>query len=357
MKDIISVIVPVYNVEKYLDRCLKSIISQTYTNLEIICVNDGSTDKSLSILEKYEKTDKRIKIISKPNGGLSSARNTGLKYATGSYVSFIDSDDEIKANTYERVMSVFSKDIDVVFFGTEVRYEAHEELAKSDAGYYSIKFSGKCKITDDILLSSDCSAWNKVYRREKLSASMVTFPEGMYYEDFPFYWNIMSILKNIYFLNERLYIYYRRGSSIMSGTFEKKDNTAIKHIFVLDTIYDYWIKNNIMQSRELVFEKLCLNCFWFAMINSPDFEKARCIWEMTKRLRMWKIHPEDGILNSIMSGNYHIQFLEEDHSPSCQQRVVKPLKSLEKLFCIRNEGNHKVLRLLGMKIASKRRKY
>ena len=211
MNEIISVIVPVYNVEKYLDRCLQSILGQTYTHLEVICVNDGSTDNSISILKEYEKKDGRIKIITKPNGGLSSARNTGLKHATGTFVSFIDSDDEIKLDTYEKVIKAFSEDVDVVFFGAEVRYDTHEELVNSDKNYYSIKFSGKYKITDDILLNSDCSAWNKVYRRKKILSNNVTFPEGKLYEDFPFFWNIMPVLKNIYFLDKKLYIYIIEG--------------------------------------------------------------------------------------------------------------------------------------------------
>ncbi len=91
----ISVIVPVYNVEKYLSKCLDSIINQTYQNLEIICVDDGSTDSSPMILEEYAKKDSRIKIITRQNGGLSAARNTGVKNATGEFVSFVDSDDWI----------------------------------------------------------------------------------------------------------------------------------------------------------------------------------------------------------------------------------------------------------------------
>lgn len=100
-KDKITVIIPVYNVENYLERCLKSILYNTYTNLEIICVNDGSTDNSKKILEDYSKRDKRVVVINKKNAGVSSARNAGIKIATGEYIAFVDSDDWIHEKYFE----------------------------------------------------------------------------------------------------------------------------------------------------------------------------------------------------------------------------------------------------------------
>lgn len=101
----LSVIVPVYNVEKYLKECINSIINQTLKDIEIICVNDGSTDNSLKILEELSQLDNRIKIINKENGGLASARNAGMKVASGEYYTFIDSDDFIDTNAYETVIN------------------------------------------------------------------------------------------------------------------------------------------------------------------------------------------------------------------------------------------------------------
>ena len=102
-KPLVSVLIPVYNVEKYLSRCLESILKQTLTQIEIICVNDGSTDGSLEILEKYQKEDSRIIIINKENGGLPSARNAGLDRAKGKYVGFVDSDDFVEPNMFEKL--------------------------------------------------------------------------------------------------------------------------------------------------------------------------------------------------------------------------------------------------------------
>lgn len=104
MEALISVIVPIYNVEKYLEKCLKSIVNQSYNNLEIILVNDGSTDGCLDIIEKYKKLDDRIKVINKKNGGLSDARNCGMKVANGDYVAFIDSDDFLELDMFEYIL-------------------------------------------------------------------------------------------------------------------------------------------------------------------------------------------------------------------------------------------------------------
>lgn len=305
----LSVIIPVYNMEKYISRCLDSIICQTYSNLEIICIDDGSTDRSYEILKEYASKDKRIVIFKKENGGRSSARNTGLCQATGRYVSFIDSDDEIKKDTYQNVMNVFTDDIDVVWFGVDIRYNVHSEMKSSDNSYYRIKFSGKHKINDEMLLKSDCSAWNKIFRLDTIKQNDMFF-EGLIYEDFIFHHKIFSILKNVYFIKDKYYIYYRNEKSIMSNTFEKRENTAIHHIYALDYIYNFFYKKNILNDKKKIFEKLCLDCFYFAIIHSPVFEKSRCIWEMTKRLRSWDIEIDDTTLNQLKNGSNELFLID-----------------------------------------------
>ena len=120
-KPIVSVLIPVYNVEKYLKKCLDSVVNQTLTDIEIICVNDGSTDGSLKILEEYRSIDSRIKIINKANGGLPSARNAGLNAAKGRYVGFVDSDDYIEPNMFEKLVDVAEhEESEVVICGANI---------------------------------------------------------------------------------------------------------------------------------------------------------------------------------------------------------------------------------------------
>lgn len=355
MLPLISVVIPVYNIEKYIAGCLESVISQSYENLEIICVDDGSSDQSGKICEEYALKDSRIKVIHQKNCGQSAARNTGIQNSSGEYLSFIDGDDKIKQGTYKKVIDVFNKDVDVVWFGMDIIYEAHEEYRQSDADYYGLKFTGKQQITDELLWQSDCSVCNKIFKSKHIKDNNIYFLEGHLYEDALFYWQIFSIIKNAYYINDKLYVYHRRQNSTMSRTFEKKENVAIQHIFIMDYLYNFWKKKNLFSQKKAIFSKLLLQYFWFAVRNSPDFEKARCVWEMTKRLRDWDIDcSNDNTLSYLKDGKYQI-FLGPEKAITSSPKAKK-MKPLERLFCVRREGNHKVVRLFGLKIASKRKK-
>ena len=136
---IVSVIIPIYNVEAYIEECLVSVLKQTLKDIEIICVNDGTPDNSMDIVKKYAENDDRIVIVNKENGGLSSARNAGLKVATGEYVYFLDSDDYILENTLEKLCSVAKKNnLDSIFFDADSFFENEElqETKKSYVEYY-----------------------------------------------------------------------------------------------------------------------------------------------------------------------------------------------------------------------------
>jgi len=349
MQPLISVIVPVYNVEKYLPQCLDSVIGQTYENLEIICVNDGSTDKSLDILREYERKDSRIKVIDKKNEGVSIARNTGLDAARGEYVHFLDSDDYIESNLYEEALACFAPDIDVVWFEHIQRHE------NGDSHEYSLTLSGAHAVNDDILLSSDAYApWNKIFKMSCLRKHGIRFPEHIIYEDMAFFWCLfMTSVYKIHFLNKPLHHYRINNSSLMGQTYRKKENSSICHIFLLDNIYDTWSKFNIFEDKIHIFTKLCERNFPLSVRFSPDWEIARCCWEMTTRLRKWNLPLEQGtFLQRLRDGEYHIDLVDE-LNPAPQKRK---LKGFERIFCVRNEGNHKIVRLFGVKIASKRRK-
>lgn len=354
MQPLISVIVPVYNVEKYLSKCLDCIIGQTYKNLEIICINDGSKDTSLQILERYANSDSRIKIVNKNNGGLSSARNAGLKIAHGEYISFIDSDDFPELFMYERAMACFDDDIDVVVF------EYNEQYEDGKTKKYHLNYSGKYWINDDILKNSDHTTWNKIYKASCIKKNNVSFPEGYLYEDIVFFWNLfLSSVKCVYFLQESLHNYRINNASIMGNTLRKKENYSIYHIFIMDKIYDFWSSNKVMAGREHVFIHLCNKFFPLSVAYAPKWEIARCYWEMTSRLRKWNLPLEEGsYLKLVHDGEYSVIINYSDdkyiNNKSNAPQNTR-LKGFEKIFCIRNEGNHKVARIFTMKIASKRR--
>ncbi len=217
----ISVIVPVYNVEKYLKECLDSIINQTLSDIEIICVNDGSTDNSLKILEEYALKDKRIKIINKENGGLSSARNAGLDIAKGEYILFVDSDDYIDSDLAEELINCIEKNsVDVAVYGiqNEAVDEESKVIAKKDQMNYEKYFKKENGIYPVPLeLNSDVvtCAVNKLYKKEIIDKYKLRFLEGVIQEDSDWLWTYFLHCKNYYYLNKNKYHYIRRSSSIM----------------------------------------------------------------------------------------------------------------------------------------------
>ena len=223
-----SIIVAVYNIEKYISDCVESIVGQTYNNLEIILVNDGSTDGSLEALQRWEKSDKRIKVVDKPNGGLSSARNEGLKHATGDYVAYIDGDDWIDVSMFETIASTLSNtgNVDMVTFSYADTYTISRNLIPH---IYNIE-EGKVYKGNDFFEKSTfyVSAWSKVYSREFLTRSRLLFLEGRLHEDVSYTIPLCVLAEKVVNINKVLY-YYRqnRSGSIMSSIKERNVNDFI----------------------------------------------------------------------------------------------------------------------------------
>ena len=173
----ISVIVPVYNVEKFLEKCLKSIIEQTFEDLEIICINDGSTDKSLSILNSYAAKDPRIKILSQTNQGQSCARNAGLEIASGEYIGFVDSDDWIDLDFYEKLYNTAKKyDADIAVASIKrlrtYKWKYHLKIEKEEVTEDINKKFFLCDVPDK------CYVWNKIYKASELKKYNIKFEPG-----------------------------------------------------------------------------------------------------------------------------------------------------------------------------------
>lgn len=219
----ISVIVPVYNVEQYVARCLESLINQTYKQIEIIVVNDGSTDNSLEIINEYKQKDCRIKVIDKPNGGLSSSRNAGLDIASGEFVTFLDSDDWLELTAYEEVVRVFDKyeDADLVIFKNKVVHSEKDILnsvCKSETVMNGVQMADF--IFGTFKTSPSLSCCNKVYRRDKISG--VKFLEGRQNEDILFNYMAIKQMRKAVILDVEYYHYYQREGSISWGKVRKK---------------------------------------------------------------------------------------------------------------------------------------
>ena len=273
----ISVIVPVYNVENYLKKCLDTIVNQTFKDIEIICVNDGSTDKSRKILEEYKNKDSRVIIVDKQNGGLSSARNAGLKVATGKYISFIDSDDWVDLAMLEKLYkNITSLNTDISICAVHLFDEQEQKLNDKEPyfnlNYFDTSFDGKVfsyKETKDFLMDVCVMAWNKLYRKSFLDEYKAEFPEGLIFEDGPFFFSIFFKTQRVSIVRDFLYYYRinRIGSIVQKGGIKFFDIINIVNLMFSslretdifeDVKYDFFHRkaDDIIYRYELISLKL-----------------------------------------------------------------------------------------------------
>ena len=255
-RPLVTVVVPVFNVEQYLKSCLDSIIKQTYENLQIICVNDGSTDGSLEILTKYKETDPRVTLINQENQGLSVARNTAIKITKGELILFVDSDDAIDTRTIESLYPLFhDKDVDLVCFGyQEFSGQTKNILKKHYLTNNNIIYSNEP--SGAYATQLPLAVWTKMFRVSFLKNSRLEFVPGLLYEDIPFYWECISRLRKLIVTNDIFYFYRIRTDSIMGKSRSKASGMAIHHLYGLDHIYEAWSYNGYMTKNKKLFQFL-----------------------------------------------------------------------------------------------------
>lgn len=265
----ISVIVPIYNVEKYLERCIESIINQTYKNLEIILIDDGSPDKCGTICDKYSKMDSRIVVIHKENGGLSDARNAGIKVATGDYISYIDSDDYIDTDMYEYMINELEfQNSDIVICGIYKEFEDGKSYIKTNRSIERLE-NKEALIRLNSFASFDMAVWNKLYKKSVIEG--IEFPIGKKSEDYFVMYQYFNKSQMISILPDPKYHYLQRENSIsrgknishdyIEGSLKQRDffkenypeiefvgNTAYAFSYI--ATYNRYLKYNIYISKE-----------------------------------------------------------------------------------------------------------
>ncbi len=216
---LISVIIPVYNVEKYLDKCIQSVVNQTYENLEIILVDDGSPDNCPKICDEYAKKDKRIKVVHKENGGLSDARNAGIKYSNGEYLTFIDSDDYIVDNYVEFLYNLIIKENADISMGKHYIVYPNKTI-NAFTGEYFVMNSHDC--LEKMLYGEDVdvSAWAKLYKRKLFDK--IEFPVGRLFEDSATTYKLIDKANKVAFSSQPIYYYVIRKNSITNNKFNEK---------------------------------------------------------------------------------------------------------------------------------------
>ena len=289
----LSVIVPVYNVEKYLDKCLNSLVNQTLDNYEIIVVNDGTKDNSQLIIDKYVKEyPELIRSFIKENGGLSDARNYGLKYARGKYICFLDSDDYVEHNFYKGMIDMaFKHDLDLVVSDLEYVWENDEKTPMSKNGLSSVDID-----INKRLFLSPLFAWNKLYRTELFNNLGCQYPKGLWYEDIPVTLKIFANAAKIGFYHNVGVHYMQRSTSILGSGYSPK----MYNIFDIFTLVINEFKNNGLYNvyrdeleylyiehflvygafrflRTEHYKELMVKAFDFVKKEFPDYRKNKYI--------------------------------------------------------------------------------
>lgn len=263
----ISIIVPIYNVEKYIDKAMESIVNQTYKNLEIILINDESKDKSIKICEKYIKNDTRIKLVNQKNKGLSGARNTGLENATGDYIMFIDPDDTFELNACENLYKEIEKtNADYVIANYRNMDEDDTKWDKPafDTNKYkkmqvSIKEPTKC------FYVMNSGVWNKIFRKEFLDAIKVKFVEKTPAEDAIFTTYCFIKAQKVYYTPEIVYNYRLRESDSISSNCSKEYFLGINRAYKM--IYNNFKENNQIDFYRFFYAK-SMNYILYKFIDS-----------------------------------------------------------------------------------------
>lgn len=284
MKPLISIIVPVYNVETYLAKCVDSILAQTYTNLEIFLVNDGSSDCCGKLCDEYAKEDKRIKVIHKKNGGLSDARNVAIEVTTGEFITFIDSDDYVTDDYIMTLYSLIEKyecKVSIALYNTFVEGSKPKVVNR----VYREDCQTNIKAIEEMFYQEkyDTASWAKLYH-SSLFATGIRYPKGIVYEDLATTYLLIFQSDKVAFCNRRIYNYLLRRDSIEGSSFSsKKMDSALKVCELMESHLD--ILGKVMQA----YQCRMMSFFFHLLLKMPDgYEQRNMLYKRIKAIR-WSV--------------------------------------------------------------------
>lgn len=287
----ISIIVPVYNTEKYLSKCIESLVRQTYRNIEVIIVNDGSTDNSKKIVEKYLNIDNRIKYFKKENGGLSDARNYGVSKATGDYICFVDSDDYIDIRLLEKLSSYYNENYDIIKYKAVNINEDGEEIERVKGPIFNNKNGEEAfelLMAEDVFLEA---AWLYLYNLDFYKKNKFKFLENTYHEDFGLI--PIVILKAHKVVSTEVYgYYYVQTNNSITRNIDKEKN--IKRAYDLFKHYDNMVlalqKGSISEKSKKQIKSYYTNAILLRAKELSNTEQKKYIKEIKKRKLIQNIY-------------------------------------------------------------------
>lgn len=273
---LITIIIPIYKVEQYLEKCVDSVINQDYPDLEIFLVDDGSPDRCGDICESYAKKDSRIKVIHKKNGGLSDARNVAIDVALGEYITFVDSDDYVSDDYVSTLYGLIKKNDCKISVSGYIRFGEDDELKDGNKVIKEYVFSPDNAIKEMFYQQKfDTSAWAKMYHRSLFSDGL-RYPVGLLFEDLPTTYKLFQKSDKVAFSTKETYFYLRRPTSIEGSPFsQKKIDSTIKIINQLESDF-----NNAPQFKKALSSRI-LN-FSFHILLSMPFDNENRLFLINK---------------------------------------------------------------------------
>ena len=318
MNKTLSVIIPVYNTEQYVERCINSICNQSYQNLEIIVIDDGSSDSSLLICQKIAEKDPRIRIITKENSGVSETRNVGLDYATGEYVTFVDSDDYIDVKTYEECLNSIG-DCDALFYGFRESYEEAKQFKNVSPSFIGTADIDTALYECFLPLGYHVSVCNKVFKMEY--TEKIRFDSDLKIgEDELWLIRVVKQMKKIAMINDPLYTYIQRTGSTMNSEYviDDKWRSALEAKKRVISELSEYSKSYKLGKAKIYNDDVHL--VWYAYVSGNIYETKR----MKKELKPYKFDfvfaPEYSLKRKIKF--FMIDFLT---AIKCPKKYVKKL--------------------------------
>ena len=347
MDNLISIIVPIYNAEKYLVRCLDSLINQTYKNIEILCINDGSTDNSLNILNEYATKDKRIIVINQTNSGPATARNNGLDNANGTFLMFCDSDDYYEPNMCERMLdAILSHNVALVMCDCKYIKEEYFTTTRTqkDIKYHNLKLIGFHSINKNNYDIINVILWNKIFKTSLVEKYHISFPDGYEHDDASFILKYLAISSSYYGLNEKLYNYnISNPNSLMENLYRKNNQNHFDFLYAYNDATLFMLKTpNIRKEIIEKYKNKYINMikYWGSFLDNSN--KIQMFSILQKQLLNITFFDDITLIKAIKNG---------DTKLALKLLKIKPKYSLiKKIFSLKNDNNHKVICILGTKI-------
>lgn len=332
IKPLVSIIVPVYNSEKYIEKCISSIVNQTLKNIEIIIVNDGSTDNSINIISKLSNEDNRIKVINQKNSGVSAARNNGINNSNGEYIGFVDADDYIELEMYESMYSKAEEfDADIVICNVKDILESKEKVSLNfEDGLISIENIKPKNFLKDKYFKLGSAVWHKIFKKSLIVENNIKFINYNEVSSEDTIFNLQAMLKskNIYCIDKPFYNYIIRENSLTKSKIAK-ENMIYRCKNTVNIIHKYCEENNIDIDKYIYY------LTYFEFINSLSYVHPKNLNNLSLGIKEYSKSEfyKKSLKNIIFSNTLDIYFINHKNGYSTMYKIFDKMFSL---FCFIN---------------------